>query len=428
MWEVLVEFVSGFDCEVDRRREVIRLVVGDGVGKADAGRRVGRSRQWVNKWLRRYREHGEAGLVDRSRTPKQQPTKTPPRVVEKVLEVRESLNDDPVASIGALTILSEMEREGFTPIPSLRTIERILNTAGVTRQWTRHKRSGSKLPLPVVTTPGVWQQADWIQDRWLEGGIRFNSLQISDVGSHGIAAGQYLDRKLLTAVRFLIEEAWPFLSIPYAMGTDNAFTSTTHPNNPFTIWTRICLFFGVEVIISPPGDFGWTNHIEAVNNEWQRKTIRVQHFDNLNDMRAGSDRAIAWLNTRRAVLDPNLCGTRYPAEYITANTDTLRWLPPISIDDHLDRRGDLVIPLAAGRVTFIRHINQHHTINIAGVNWPVTETTPIGGLVTATIATADHTLEIRHRGAPATLHDYPIPHTITNPYYPPTQHSLLHHT
>lgn len=422
-----MEAGSGFESEVDRRREAIRLVVDDGVGKADAGRRVGRSRQWVNKWLRRYREHGDAGLVDQARTPREQPTKTPASVVAKILEVRERLDKDPVANIGALTILSELEREQFTLIPSLRTIERILNTAGVTRQWTRHERSNNKLPLPEVTTPGVWQQADWIQDRWLEGGIKFNSLQIADVGSHGVASGQYLDRKLLTAVRFLLEEAWPFLSIPLAMGTDNAFTSTTHPNNPFTIWTRICLFFGVEVIIGPPGGLGWTNHIEAVNNEWQRKTIWVRHFNSLNDLRAGSNRAVEWLNTRRAVLDPDLCGTRHPGEYITANTDTLRWLPPISIDDHLDRRGNLHIPLAEGRITFIRHVDEHHTINIAGVNWPIPETIPIGGLVTANITTADQRLEIRHRAEPVAHFDYPIPHTIVDPYYPPTDQSLLHH-
>ena len=421
-----MEADSGFGSEVERRRRAVELV-GEGVSKTDVAVRVGRSRWWVNKWFNRFRVHGDEGLVDLPRTPLRQPTKTPAHVVAKILEVRERLDKDPVANIGALTILSELEHERFVPIPSLRTIERILNVAEVTRPWTRRQRSGIKLPLPEVTTPGIWQQADWIQDRWLEGGIKFNSLQISDVGSHGMVAGQYLDRKLLTAVRFLIEHAWPSLSIPYAMGTDNAFTSTTHTNHPFTIWTRICLFFGVEVIVSPPGDFGWTNHIEAVNNQWQRKTIWVQHFESLDSVRAGSDRAVEWLNTRRAILDPDLCGTRYPAEYITANTDTLRWLPPVSIDDHLDRHGNLHIPLAAGRITFLRHVDEHHTIGVAGVNWPTNETVPIGGLVTATITTADQRLEIRHQGEPIRQFDYPIPHTTVDPYHPPTKHSLLHH-
>lgn len=422
-----METGSGFESEVDRRREAIRLVIDDGVGKADAGRQVGRTRQWVSKWLRRFREHGDDGLVDRSRAPKTQPTKTPRDVAAKILEIRESLADDPVANVGALTILSELERARFTPIPSLRTIDRILHTAGVTRKTTKRQRTGNKLPLPVVTTPGVWQQADWVQDRWLEGGIKFNSLQIADVGSHGVASGQYLNRTLLNAVMLLVETAWPALSIPLAMGIDNAFSSTTHPNNPFTIWVLACLYFGVEVIVSPPGVVGWTNHVEAVNNEWQRKTIWVQHFDSLNALRAGSNRAIEWLNTRRAVLDPDLCGTRHPADYITANQHLLRWPPTFTIDDHLDHKGNLHLPLAAGRITFIRHVTEHHTIRIAHVDWPIPDSIPTGGLVTATITTADHRLEVRCQGEPVKRFDYPINHPIIDPYYPHTTDSLLHH-
>lgn len=418
---------SGFETEVERRREAIRLVVDDGVGKADVGRRVGRSRQWVNKWLRRYREHGGDGLIDRSRAPKTQPTRTPPEVVAKILEVRKSLDDDPVANIGGLTVLSRLEDERFTPIPSLRTIERILTTGGVTRARKKRQRTGNKLPLPAVTTPGIWQQSDWVQNRWLEGGIRFNSLQIADVGSHGVVSGQYLNRTLINAVMLLVETAWPFLSIPQAMGIDNAFSSTTHPDNPFTTWVLACLFFGVEVVVSPPGVVGWTNHIEAVNNEWQRKTIWVEHFDSLDALRDGSNRAVEWLNTQRAVLDPTVCGTRHPADYIEANANHLRWPPNITIADHLDSKGNLQIPLTAGRVTFLRHITQDHTINVAHTHWPVTDSIPTGGLVTATITTADHRLEIRHQGETVTRFNYPINRAVTDPYYPPATQSLLHH-
>ena len=76
----------------------------------------------------------------------------------------------------------------------------------------------------------------------------------------------------------LWERAWPFLSIPQALGTDNAFVATTHPNSPWTEWVLICLYFGVEVIVSPPHDLGWTNHIEAVNNLWQSRTINRHRF------------------------------------------------------------------------------------------------------------------------------------------------------
>jgi hypothetical protein len=161
-----------------------------------------------------------------------------------VLGVRAELEADPVASIGAESILATMERRGFEPLPSVASIERTLSQAGVTRPYQRHQRSGNKLPIPKVTSPGIWQQADWIQDRWLEGGIRFNSIQAGCVGSGAIASAQYLTRTIRDASAFMLENAWPTLSIPQAISVDNAFVSTTHPHNPFTIFVRLCLFFG----------------------------------------------------------------------------------------------------------------------------------------------------------------------------------------
>lgn len=416
----------GFGSEIEWRREAIRLV-DSGVSVTETARRVGRSRWWVYQWLNRYRAEGDDGLADLSRARKTQPTKTSQRAVDRILEIRQDFEDDPAASIGALSIMAKMERDGWDEIPSIGTIERILKAAGVTRSKRPDRRSGVKLPLPEVSTLGVLQQADWIQDRYLNGGIRYNSLQVADVGSHGIASGQYLDRKILTAVTFLLERAWPKLSIPQAMTVDNAFVKTTHPNNPFTNWIRACLFFGVESIIGPPGRHGWTNHIEAVNNEWQNRTIRARQFTSLNDLRDGSDRAVEWLNTCRPILDPNTYGTRYPGEYIADNTDKLRWPPTITITDHLDHNGNLTLPFTEGRITFVRHVTEHHTIGIAHTNWPIPATIERGALVIATITTSDKTLQIRHQGQPITHFNYPINHPSTQPYYPPAPNSLLHY-
>jgi transposase len=423
-----VEVLLGVDfgSEVERRLRFVDLIV-EGLSVAEAAARLGRSRQWGNKWLDRYRVGGEEGLVDRSRRPKRQPTKTPLRVVSAVLRVRKQLEEDPVASIGALSIVATLEREGFTPIPSVATIERILSRAGVSGHKPGSQVDAVKLPLPVIAGPGKWHQADWIHDRYLEGGIRFQSLQISDVGSHGMASGQFLDRKLLTAVEFLVEDAWRKLSIPQAISTDNSFAKTTHRDNPFTLWVRACLYFGAEVIIGPPGRHGWTNHIEAVNNLWQERTIRSQHFSNLDELRAGSERACEWLNTKRPILDPVIHGTRYPAEYIDLHRDRLRWPPPISIADHLDPTNTLTIPLSHGRVTFLRHVTTKHTIEIAHRHYPIPKRVPAGGLVTATITTTDHNLTIRHQGEATATFPYPIPKPLTNPYHPPAETSLLQH-
>ena len=48
--------------EALRRRAIV--LVEDGSSQAEAARAVGVQRQTVNLWLKRYREQGEAGLLD----------------------------------------------------------------------------------------------------------------------------------------------------------------------------------------------------------------------------------------------------------------------------------------------------------------------------------------------------------------------------
>lgn len=416
--------VGGFDSEVERRRFALELVSG-GVPIVEAARRVGRSRRWLSKWKQRS-ESGE-GIEDRSRVPRRSPATTGSEIVGLVLSFRDRLENDPVASIGGLSILAAMERDEIDPVPSLRTIERILTRAGRTSPHRKRTRSTVPvLPLPKVgSNPGIWQQADWVQNRYLQGGIVFNSLQVCDVGSHGITAGQYPRRTVLNAVTFLIETAWSTLSIPHAISIDNAFVKTTHPNNPWTLWTRACFFFGVEVIVSPPGELGWTNVVESVNNLWQDRTISRHYCHTIDELAHYSNLACDWFNTQRPILDPAICGTRYPAELIDRHRQHLRWPPPTTITDHLDQTGHLHIPLTQGRITFLRRVEQQ-TILIARTRWPTPKLTD-GTLVTASITTHNATLTIQHQGEPVTTHPYPIRYPITEPYYTPTPNSLLPH-
>jgi transposase InsO family protein len=55
----------------------------------DAAEAAGVSQRTACKWLRRYREEGEAGLVDRSSAPRRVPQRTAPERVEALLALRE---------------------------------------------------------------------------------------------------------------------------------------------------------------------------------------------------------------------------------------------------------------------------------------------------------------------------------------------------
>lgn len=411
------------------RRRAVELAAA-GWKPTAIGRELGRSREWVRRWLGRFGAEGEAGLSDRSRRPHVVGNRLADAVATEVLTVRDLLEADRFASVGPQAIAAEIERRGVVASnPSVSSVKRILTAAGRTRPYHKRRRSNvSLLGLPKVTTPGVWQQADWVQDRVLQGGIRFSSLQVSDVGSHMISSGQHPSRTLLVAARHLTELAWPAMSIPLSMSTDNAFSKTTHRDNPWTLWIRVLLMFGVEAIISPPNSLGFTNHGEAVNWLWQDRTINRHHYTDLAALAGDNTGWLDWANTRRAVLDPDLCGTRYPAEYVAALAPQLRWLPAgFDLNDYLDTNGHPHIPLTRGRVTFLRHITPTHTINIAHTNWPVPTSLTIGHLVVAAINTATGHLEVRHHGELIQRHDYPTTPAAIDPYHPPADHGLLDH-
>ena len=214
---------------------------------------LGRSREWVRKWVHRYRTEGDSGLLERSRRPRSMPSRLEEHVRGQVISVREALSKDRHANVGPKAIHDEIERLGWIGwVPSLASIKRILSEEDLTRPYRKRRRlTGATLGLPKLFLPGIWQQADWVQDRHLEGGIRFSSLQIGDVGSHAMSSDQHLRRTVYAAAGQVTEQAWPTLSIPYAMGTDNAFSKTTHRDNPWTLWVKTLLMFGVEAIISP---------------------------------------------------------------------------------------------------------------------------------------------------------------------------------
>lgn len=100
-------------------------------------RYYGISRKTFYKWKGRFKEHGEAGLVDRSRAPKKSPNATPMAVVSKVLYLRANYH------FGAGRIRGYLERYHQVKV-STGTVHRILVRHGVNRlpasqKYRRHK-------------------------------------------------------------------------------------------------------------------------------------------------------------------------------------------------------------------------------------------------------------------------------------------------
>jgi transposase-like protein len=58
--------------------------------------RFGISRETFYKWKKRFEEHGDAGLGDRSRVPLRSPNATSPEIVTKILYLRQNYHFGPL--------------------------------------------------------------------------------------------------------------------------------------------------------------------------------------------------------------------------------------------------------------------------------------------------------------------------------------------
>ena len=108
-------------------------------------RRFGISRPTFYKWVARYKEHGEAGLCDRPRTPHSSPKATPKEVVSKVLYLRQNYHFGPARIAAYLRRYHEISL-------ATSTVHRILTRHGLERlpssvkyrrehhQWKRYEK------------------------------------------------------------------------------------------------------------------------------------------------------------------------------------------------------------------------------------------------------------------------------------------------
>lgn len=99
---------------------LVERVIGDRRPVSHVAAELGVSRQCAHRWIRRFRDQGSAGLVDRSSRPHRSPRKTPAEVEARVLALRRELR------VGPARLAQELE------VPT-RTIGVILHRHGVPR-------------------------------------------------------------------------------------------------------------------------------------------------------------------------------------------------------------------------------------------------------------------------------------------------------
>jgi putative transposase len=179
--------------ELSVRQTAIRLrLAGENV--ESICRTLKRSKTWFHKWWRRYLESGPEGLYDLTRGNHQVVNRTPPHIERAVISIRRRLAaratpQTRYSRIGAVQIRAELEALEYSPLPGIRTINRIIARAGLScpplRLTPGIKRN--EYPGPQAQDSNHIHQVDVVGPRYLKGtSTRYYFLVCKDVFDQSI--------------------------------------------------------------------------------------------------------------------------------------------------------------------------------------------------------------------------------------------------
>jgi putative transposase len=258
--------------EEDRKRAIDRFLEGESISSLCGS--IGYSREWFYKWLGRFKSGDPDWFREGSRRPLHTPLRTPREIEEIVKLVRLSLYNGG-EFCGAQAIRWEMDEQSVQPLPSIRTIGRILDRNGLT-----HRRTGAYEPRGkayhklVATAAGEVHQTDFVGPCYLRGGLRFYGLNSVDLASGRCASEPTLSRDAQATLN-AFWSSWSRLGMPRNQQVDNEmvfYGSRRYPRGMGPL-LRLCLLHQIEVWFIPMRE-PWRNGVvEKFNDLWQQKFL-----------------------------------------------------------------------------------------------------------------------------------------------------------
>jgi transposase len=128
--------------EIVLRKQAVELYL-QGTSVIEISDKLGKTRQWVYKWLNRYKTGEVDWFNSLSNAPKKLAKHIAPNVEQIIVNIRQNLQGQKYAQKGALNILYEFERMNIKP-PSIATINRVLkrnNLVGISDAKAAKKKN-----------------------------------------------------------------------------------------------------------------------------------------------------------------------------------------------------------------------------------------------------------------------------------------------
>jgi transposase InsO family protein len=388
--------------ELSVRQTAIRLrLAGESV--ESICRTLKRSKTWFHKWWQRYLESGPEGLYDLTRGHCQVVNRTPPHIERAVISIRRRLAaratpQTRYSQIGAAQIRAELEALGSSPLPCLRTIERIVARAGLSCPPLRlaSRIAGNQYPGPQARDSNHVHQVDVVGPRYLKGSsTRYYFLVCKDVFDQSIYVEFVDSRKMDLVLEFLVH-AWQQLGLPEKVQFDNGreFCGFGHAARFLSRVIRLGLRLEVEPVFIPKAKPQRNGSVENFNG-WFQPLLLNRPFRRPGDVRRELRRLMTTVNEQHVHLK---LGGRTATQYRRGKR--LRKLPAnFTIEQKL--------PVTAGKVTFIRLVSVQGTVNILEQSFKVGKRLKFQ-YVKVTIYTKYQRLKVYHQGKLVKEFPYPL--------------------
>jgi transposase len=414
--------------EYEKRCEAIQLYRA-GYGFNKILQLVHRSGFWLSKWLHRYKEQGLNGLKDHSRAPKRIWRKTSMHMVKKILSIREELEShrtrrSAFSGIGAEVIHWELKQRKVREVPAISTIAKTLSRHGKTgRVKTKRKRNNQPYPYFNAQKMGDLHQTDLVGPRYLRGpkGVtRFYSFHTVDVAGHTAYTSQFRDKQTISLCRHLVQ-TWRNMGVPRVSQMDNEMAATGGGRYPYSLSQviRLHLLLGIHLVFIPQGEPGRNASVESFNELWQERVLRRHNCPTIATLKRTGERFLQYYYYEKPHrgLTQKEHNTRFPGILRDHLWRTLRHLPKgFNLDKYkyMDSQGHLNLPIARGRVSFIRKVDSHGRIEVNGSTYFIRRKLE-GQYVVATIFTHRKRLVVKQENKIIKSFSFPIKGCIITP-------------
>jgi transposase-like protein len=109
--------------EQRRQHALARYLAGDKI--EEICRELSCSKSWLYKWKQRFQATDLGWATEQTRRPRRSPRQTPPAIAQAVVELHRTLQQSGQGG-SAAAIQQGLVQQGIAPVPSRRTIYRIL--------------------------------------------------------------------------------------------------------------------------------------------------------------------------------------------------------------------------------------------------------------------------------------------------------------